>query len=38
MDVDPTADIREIWILLPQLFHETRGDRQNVSHTHMHND
>lgn len=36
MDVDPTADIREIWILLLQLFHETGGDRQNASHTHTH--
>lgn len=35
MDVDPTADIREIGILLLQLFHESGGEwSQNVSHTH----
>lgn len=34
MDIDPAADIREIRILLPQLFHQSGGDRQNASHTH----
>ncbi len=34
MDIDPAADIREIRILLPQLFHQSGGDRQKPSHTH----
>lgn len=33
MNIDPIADIREIWILLPQLFHEAVGDTRQDSFT-----
>lgn len=34
MDVDPAADIREVGILLPQLFDESGGDTNRMLQIH----